>query len=134
MRVAANGDVYEMGCDLIDVTSARRPDPRWRFTDAAGHEHRWYADGLPAVQYHCEARYTVPSVSWVVDERGVDEDGEEYETGHYACVQCGAPVTPANTADASTVYARGLRWCRINGVSVPIEEFAARAKAAGVWP
>ena len=52
---AKNGDVFEMRCDIIDVTSMSRVDTSWRFVDPAGHEHRWYEtwDKCKA----CEAGY-----------------------------------------------------------------------------
>jgi hypothetical protein len=84
-------DVFESGCELIDVSMMSRPDTNWLFTDAAGHVHRWHEVGSsePAQSYQPEWAYEVPTLRWVVDDRWIDEDGEERETGHSECVQCG---------------------------------------------
>lgn len=83
-----DGRVLTATCELIEVTSlSDRPDPAWRFVDAAGHEHT-YVD------------QTYPTLVWVVDQEDyvVIEDGypEEYPgEGHYECGECGEVVTPA---------------------------------------
>jgi hypothetical protein len=125
-----NGDVFEIESEPIDVTSISRPDPSWLFIDAAGHEHRWWTDGAPATDYRPEKRYEVPSLRWVIDETGIDEDGYEYTLGHHECVQCAEHVLPRTMADTTTQYIPGLRRYRINGESVSREEFERRAKTA----
>jgi hypothetical protein len=124
-------DVFELGCDMVDVTSSNRPDTAWRHTDARGHEHRWYANGRPAESYNPSAEHSLPSLVWVVDGIGSFEDGEPYEIGHYQCAQCGEHVQPRRTADTVQQFAPGLRWYRINGESVSKDEFMARFKAGG---
>lgn len=95
--------------DCIDVTSNHRPDVSWRFVDSAGHEHRWYVSrGRPAVAYHPQAKYSVPSVKWAKTGIGYYEDGTEYETGIYRCKKCGEDVTPGYTADQTEVYIVGM--------------------------
>jgi hypothetical protein len=73
--------------ELIDVTSALPyPDERWRFTDAAGHEHRYRRQG--AGDYY-------PTLVWVVDERWwCDDCGDEHTEGHYECRACGERIVP----------------------------------------
>jgi hypothetical protein len=118
-------DVFESGCELIDVSMMSRPDTNWLFTDAAGHVHRWHEVGSsePAQSYQPEWAYEVPTLRWVVDDRWIDEDGEERETGHSECVQCGEHVTPRHTSDTTRQMIPGLRWYRINGQSVSEDEF-----------
>lgn len=82
-------DVFESGCEPIDVTSLRRPDTGWRHIDAHGHEHRWYTDGVPADTYSPTKSYDVPTLTWVVDGTEYYEDGEPYEYGHHECRECG---------------------------------------------
>jgi hypothetical protein len=126
-------DVFEMQCDLVDVTSLHRPDPTWRHVDAHGHEHRWYVDGTPAVSYDPSARYETPSLVWVKDgEEFWDGDDEPHDVGHLECRQCGDHVEPRYTADDTRQHIPGLRRYRINGEPVTPEEFARRYKAAAI--
>lgn len=118
--------------ELVDVTSISRIDEHWTFTDAAGHVHRWHEVGNPepVTAYRPEWAYEVPTLKYVVDETGIDEDGYEYERGHSECLICGEHVTPGRTADTTQQMIPGLRWYRINGQSVTPEEFQRRAKLA----
>ena len=72
--------------ETIPFTSmASEPDPNWRFTDKAGHEHWWTGKGYPgwnllAVQ---------PTESWwCMDCR------EYHEDGHLVCRLCGEIIHP----------------------------------------
>lgn len=93
--------------DMIEVTSLNRPDTSWRFTDAAGHEHRWFRDGKPAESYHPEGRYTVPTLKYIEDYPG---DDEYPASGHSECIECGEHVTPGRRADTERQFIRGLRY------------------------
>jgi hypothetical protein len=128
--VSRNGDVFESGCDLIDVTSLHRPDTSWRIVDAAGHAHRWYANGQPADTYRPEATYDVPTLRWVHDDWGYFEDGERYEIGHHECRDCGEHIEPRSRADDCTQMIPGPRWFTINGEPVSPEEFKRRFESA----
>lgn len=94
--------------DSIDVTSNHRPDISWKFVDSAGHEHRWFVDKRPAVAYHPQAKYTVPSVKWVKTGIGYYEDNTKYDVGVYKCKKCREEVTPGYTADQMEVYIAGM--------------------------
>jgi hypothetical protein len=132
MIQASNGDVFESGCELVDVTSCYRPDPSWRYTDQSGHEHRWYVNGQPAESYSPTAQYSLPTLAWVVDYVAYYEDGEPYDVGHYECAVCSTErVQPRYTADTFTQYVPGLRWFRVNGESVSAEEFKRRMAGNG---
>ncbi len=119
-------DVFEAGCDMIDVTSNNRPDTSWRHVDPSGHEHRWFANGVPAESYNQAAAHDVPSLVWVKTDVGYYEDGSEYEIGHNECRECGAHVEPRYTADMWQQMMPGRHWFKINGQSVTQEDFAAR--------
>ncbi len=128
------GDVFEYGCDKIDVTSNNRPDECWRHTDTHGHVHQWYVEGggpdgthISATIYNPSLRYITPTLVFIVDDVGYWEDGTTYGIGHYECADCHDPVpNPGTCADADIVYMPGLRWFRINGQSVAPEEFQRR--------
>jgi hypothetical protein len=131
MKLAAGRDIFETGCDLIDVTSLHRPDPRWRLVDAHGHEHRWYVDGKLAVSYRPEAHYETPTLVWIKDgEEYWEDDDEPHPVGHLECRECGERIEPGYTADDTTQQIPGLRWCRINGQLVSREEFDRRLTEA----
>lgn len=122
--------LFELDYDLVDITSLSRPDTSWRFTDAAGHEHRWYAKGKPAESYDPGARHELPTLQWVVTGIGYYEDGDEYEIGEYRCVQCSEVIQPRKTADTCRQMIPGLKHYRINGEHVTEQEFQARYAAA----
>src|SRR6185436_19512973 len=125
IRVGA--DVFEFGQELMDVTSNHRPDTLWRFIDAHGHEHRWYVGDMPAASYNPSATYETPTLLWVKDgEEFWDGDDEPHDVGHLECRICGEHVTPRYTADTTTQYVAGLRWFRINGEPVSMDEFQRR--------
>lgn len=130
--IRAGDDVFESYCDLVEVTSSHRPDTSWRFVDASGHEHRWFADGKPAEQYRPIAKHDVPSTVSVFDGWGYWEDGERYAITHLECSQCGARVEPGYRPDDTTQYIQGLRHFTVNGERVTREQFEARAKQAGL--
>jgi hypothetical protein len=126
-RLHVGDDVFESGCEMIDVTSCHRPDTNWRYTDQHGHLHQWFADGVPATSYRPGAQHTVPSLVWVKDgEEWYDDDDEPHDIGHLECTQCGEHVSPVYTADTNTQRMAGLRWYCINGSPVSEDEFRSR--------
>lgn len=124
------GDVFEMHCDLIDVTSLHRPDTGWRLIDAQGHEHRWYVDGKPATSYSPSEKHEAPTLSWIFEGWGYWEDGERYAIGHHECSQCGEHVEPRYCPDSTTQHIAGLRNYRVNGEHVSEDEFKRRVEIA----
>lgn len=130
---APNGDVFRIETSLFEVTSLRRPDTGWRFTDAQGHEHRWFEDGQQADGYNPSAKHSTPTLKWVkTGEEYYDGDDEPHDVGHLECIQCGQRVDPKYTADTNRQYAKGLAYCYINDQCVPSEEFERRAREAGL--
>lgn len=119
-----NGDVLEMSCDRIEVTSNHRPDTSWVVTDKVGHEHRWFANGSPASRYSPMDTHDVPTLVWVKDgEEYWAGDDEPHDVGHLECRQCGEHIRPRYTADDCRQYVHGLRRCCVNGLPVSLEEF-----------
>ena len=109
--------------DSIDVTSNHRPDIGWNFVDSAGHEHRWFVGkNRPAIAYHPQAKYRVPSIKWVKTGTGCYEDGTKYSTGVYKCKKCGEEITPGYTADQFNVYIAGTVHYLLNDVEISKSE------------
>lgn len=118
-----NGHTLEIHCEQIEVTSnVPYPDPNWRFTDTAGHEHALTDGGYPTLR-------------WIVDvpEHTQMEDGylEEYpEQGHYECASCGEEILPGTTVDMSRRYIPGLIECYLDGQPITRAEAEAYIAAA----
>lgn len=125
MQLNTPEGVFESGCDMIEATSSKRPDTAWVFTDAHGHQHRWFLGDQPATNYRPTGKYHVPSLTWIHDGYGVWEDGEQYEIGHHECRECGEHIEPQYRADDTQQWVPGLRWYRINGRNVSEQEFKA---------
>lgn len=124
-----NGDVFEMSFDLMDVTSMRRPDETWRYTDVRGHLHQWFEDGQPMERYRPDRTHDTPTLVWVKDgEEYWEGDDEPHPVGHNECRECGEHIEPRYTADTTTQYVAGLLHCRINGQVATREEFERQFK------
>lgn len=121
-------DLFEYGCDMVDVTSISRPDTNWRFVDKADHEHRWHVVGKGvATSYDPNNRHEVPGLVWVKDGvEYLDDDGEPHYYGHSECAVCGDRVNPGYTPDDTRQFIPGLRYYRINGKHVDRDEFKRR--------
>lgn len=129
---AANGDVFRLERELIEVTSMSRPDVGWSFTDKAGHVHVWARkDGYPLDGYRPDAAYHVPTVEWVkTGETCYENDDEITELGELRCRQCGEKVTLGLCADTHEQYIAGPTHCYINDQPVTRDEFERRFKEA----
>lgn len=114
---------------LIDATSASRMDPTWCHVDGQGHVHQWCLKGtdIPATNYDPTARYSVPSLRWILDFPG---DDEYPDVGHYECRRCGERVEPGRTADTTRRYMPGLASYFVDGRLVSKEEFEASFRTA----
>jgi hypothetical protein len=121
------GSTFRVEHDAVEVTSTRRTDTGWRYTDRAGHVHQWYAQGQPARSYSPTGRYELSTLSWLVIGQEYDEDGEPYDVGMYVCRTCGeGPITPGYTADYSRQYVAGLSHYYIDDQPVERAEFERR--------
>jgi hypothetical protein len=121
--ICKNGDVLRSTVDMIEVTSLSRPDEHWRFKDAAGHEHSWFAGGKPATFYQAIMAYDLPTLLRVEDTPG---DDEYPATGHYECRECHEHVQPGTAADSFQQFIPGLRRFYINDRSVSWERMQER--------
>lgn len=130
--VMIGGHEFALERELVDVTSNHRPDPTWRFTDAAGHLHQWYLGDEPASGYTPMSRYHVPTVERVDDPPVWCGDCmEEHHTSHWECRQCREHITLGFTADTTTQYISGLASYAVDGQRVSKEEFKRLLKEAG---
>lgn len=77
----------EIRCEIIIATSLVAPRKSWRFTDAAGHVHRWREgpDAYPTLTPVGDGLY------WCEDCR------DEHEDSHLECRWCGERITPEVT-------------------------------------
>ena len=82
--ITTNGtDIFESGCELMDVTSLHRPDPGWLAIDSHSHRHRWHADGAIATSYSPSKKYETPSLIWIQDGVEYFDDGVSLPYGHH---------------------------------------------------
>ncbi len=100
--------MLEIRREMIDATTFLMPDPRWRFVDAAGHEHRRVGNALPTLRY-------------VIDEWWADADGEEHSDGHYECLECDEHVTPG-VKSGDAVQVPGVTRFYLDGVEITREQ------------
>ena len=123
-KIVAGHHLFEVRCDLLDVTSNHRPNTAWRTVDAKHHAHQWYNGGQPARSYSPTVKYITPTLVWVKDgEEYWEDDDQPHEVGHLECDQCGERVSPGYTADTLTQHIAGMRHYTVNGKHVTEEEF-----------
>lgn len=97
---AADGRIFRMDRELIEVGAGWTPvaDPRWMFTDAAGHEHRRTRDGYP-------------SLAWVITGQDGCGDpeccGETWDVGEYRCRECAEVIEPGTHIPAGSTFIPG---------------------------
>lgn len=118
------GHQIEVHREIIDVTRLSRPDTTWAHVDQAGHQHHWEPQG----PYCPETPYSVPTLEWVVDTPGTDE---EPELGHYQCRVCHAPVTPGRTADNTRRFIKGPSSFIVDGHPTSREDLVQLLEQAG---
>ncbi len=134
-QIGADGS-WALERDVQPVYSLdhEEPDPRWRFTDQAGHEHRWVGakearllDGVEAesvtgwedIERHIlegdKGRLGLPTLEWVVTgQRGFD-DGcgcvDYIDEGEHRCQECGQVVEPGYRDAPNPQFVAGpMRW------------------------
>jgi len=74
----------EQDVQKIYFTLRHDPDPAWQFVDAAGHKHSWVASGDD---------FELPTLEWV-SIPGLDDEGFEFDAGHYECKECRETISP----------------------------------------
>ena len=95
--------------DTIEVTPMREPDRKWRFTDAAGHEHKW------RMFEHSSAAIETCKIEDYLDEEGT-------VALRYVCAECGEVISPKYVATCFRSFVLGAYHASINGVEVTREE------------
>lgn len=115
--------VLEVEREVIDATvmSNLIPDPKWRYTDAQGHSHRFVSSGARHPQYTC------PTLVEVVDCTYFCPDcHDEHTESHLACAQCGEAVEPKYIEGPTSFPLMGRTIYRINGQEVTKAEAEAQ--------
>jgi hypothetical protein len=133
--IAAEG-TWSLERDVEQVYSLnpKEPDPRWRFTDQAGHEHRWVGakearllDGVDAenitgwedIEQHIlegdRGRLGLPTLEWVVTGQQGFDDGcgcvDYIDEGEHRCRMCEQVVEPGYRDGPNPIYVAGpVRW------------------------
>lgn len=116
----ADGAEYElegtwnMERDMISCDSIYpEPDPRWTFTDQAGHEHRWVEGGKEEGQH--KGSLLLPTLEYVITGESGYDDGcgqvDVIEEGEWRCRECGEVVLPGTrTTEPGRMEAGPVRW------------------------
>jgi hypothetical protein len=82
--------------EMISVISdLPEANPNWRYTDEAGHEHRWTGDGYPTLRWVTDFTY------WCQDCR------DDHEDGHRECLICGEHIVPGTRLHRYPRYIAG---------------------------
>jgi hypothetical protein len=92
------------------------PDKKWRYTDKAGHEHR-YEDGYP----------TLKEVIEFVPCGYEDCNCDGHEISHYECPECGERIRPGVAQE--THYSYGRKQYYVDGAQVPEEQYWAELRS-----
>ena len=108
--------------EQIEIHSySLEPDKQWRYTDKAGHEHRW-GEGYPTLR-------------WVREMNWCHECQDDHDTGFYECPLCFEHITPGRTVPVSPRLIQGLRTVYIetaDGRTIPLDaEDLDRIRASG---
>lgn len=125
------GDFGELVIETEQIevtTNLPRQDQNWRFTDAAGHEHRWVAGSEPDMPY--------PTLKRVVDSTyWCDGCREEHDEAHLECRLCGEAIEPGMVGpEPFRKFIPGRRSAYLNGQPISgerAEELLAQARAKG---
>lgn len=108
---------------MIECTSLSRPDLRWVYTDACGHEHRW----TPTGEYSPQRTYRLPSCVEVADPSEWTDEGDEIHLSHFECAQCGQTIEPGYCPDEYQTFIPGLLRPGVINVTMPANSFEADA-------
>lgn len=110
------GHTLEIETDTIEYSTALpQPDPKWTYTDRAGHGHAYGGSSNP---YPTLARKHGEPY-WCADCR--DEHVDEW----LECPQCGEKITPGTYIDTSVRRMPGLTSYLLDGRPITKEEAEA---------
>lgn len=96
--------------ELIDVTPSDEPDPTWRYTDKAGHEHRYEPDGAPEDPYN-----HYPTLEEEVEDRWCPECGHYEQMARLVCYECGEEISPGTRTPIAREFTAGPKQARLTG-------------------
>lgn len=113
------GRTLEVETERIEFTTALpQPDPRWTYTDRAGHEHSYGQRGSAADRYPTlERRESEPY--WCSD------CDDEHTDVWFECALCGERINPGTVVDTSPQYTAGRTTYLIDGH--PVTEVEGKA-------
>lgn len=115
-----DGHVLEIITEMIEVTPMSEPDPRWTYTDDAGHVHMAAETDDGRVWYSTLETYS--------EDHECDLTcGEDGCPSYLGCRICGERISPRQRA-GRTRWIKGMTAYLIDGCHV--DEAAARALAA----
>jgi hypothetical protein len=129
MVVIKNGHTYRAETDMIDVTPMSIPNFSWSFTDAQGHEHRWFTkDGhLASGEYRLAESYHIPTAVMVArDTYWCSECGEDHTDSRLECVACGEVIDAGYKTNDRRMFMAGLTHYYIDDERVSKDEFERR--------
>lgn len=109
ISTSANGRDLEIEREMIEVSiNLPQPDPNWTYTDRAGHDHAYSAQG---------SRYPT-LVRRESDPYWCADCDDEHTDSWWECPLCGEKITPGTFIDSSRKFIPGLTMYRINGEDV----------------
>lgn len=111
-----DGRTLEIETDRIEVSKVRpQPDPKWTYTDHAGHPHAYGTDGTAADRY--------PTlVLWTSEPYWCSDCDDEHTDSWFECPLCGEKITPGTFIDTSPRHVSGRTAYLIDGHPVPERE------------
>lgn len=111
--MSRSGRTLEIERDMISVsTQLPQPDPRWSYTDRAGHDHA----------YGTEANPYPTLVRRQGEPYWCDDCQDEHVDTWLECPQCGEKIQPGTFIDPAPKYIPGLTSYRIDGEEVSPQE------------
>ncbi len=118
------GRRLEIETEHIEVSTALpQPDPRWTYTDHAGHRHAYGARG-PVTQMYPTLALRESEPYWCND------CDDEHTDRWYECPLCGEKIEPGTFVDTSPQYISGYTSYLIDGE--PVTEAEGKALLAEI--
>lgn len=94
MKVTGSRWTLHREVDFITYeTNHPDPDPNWRFTDAAGHQHQHEKTGerYPTLRYVIDGQHWCDGISEGSD---IHDPHMQVDVSHYECAQCHEHIRP----------------------------------------
>jgi hypothetical protein len=99
------------GVTWVSVMDSREPDPRWKFTDAAGHEHAYDED---------DKTPTLKAV--IIADWWCATCNDEHDDVELQCAQCGEAIVPGTRAGPDRIAIPGVREVYLENVPLTAAE------------